>query len=987
MTGRAMRRIRTWMCAGLIACAALPARGGPNLVAVGFFDLAPKQANVRYSLTDPQTVVLEFDGEHDFGRILVKSETPRSVARRGLVAGYTGSRGGAPGFLLFDMSEAQIQNAQVVMEFNLKGEIRPGRTYEYEIEMFTENEIQGGIPAIIPAFWADGKPFGVEVTLTNPIETSDKISRTRFIRGTVVAPDFEQMTSSAKIVLKLPQNFGQRFAVQRLTFREIDDELKAGLDPEMPAPVRYIEIKTPVEGQIFDALKKQKEGFLQYVEGNPDGYWIAGNQEDSILLTCSVVSALGELGDPKLEDRLRKAMDWLAEQEPPENTFFTTTTVGARLYTLSRFGGVERFRKEITRDMDYLVRAQYDSGGWSTVSYLAQSAEAANTQPTHVSTWAAMLALRESTFAGVECPRKVWTQAANYWTAGQSTKSGGFRQKLEQYGGLSENVSDEFTALGVVGMMISMEMASGPGARDCRQVLAYKTLQKGIDAALAFLNTRYAAEYSEELLGQLGRVENMPFFVRLQVFQYLRTVSGIPRLNDRDYFRLEAEKLFDPAQGLYDFNSGVFAGGFGTTAACMSAFALGASPTVYQRIVVGGGDAKDYEHSWDVQHLTRYVMAQRKRPLNWRRSSLEDEARHLLEVPVMFLNVAGPLNLEPDHLEKLRTYVFNGGTILINVVPEQESQRDVVASALRTAFPEYELRDLPKDHPVLTLREKIEQPVVAKVLGNGVRDFVFLAVNEGGRDWSCDFHTYRTGKDGAPHRFAFMNNLLEYTLDSSPFRSSFDPSPLPQRSTPTREFHAATLEIGGDQPVYPDLLKTLDLVMTSNYRTRIVDAKDGEAPLLWVMVTGPKAPTEAQMKRIRDHVEGGGFLIVDVVTGSEAWGEAALAALRTALPGMTTAQMRTLHPTYTGKIPGTQGFDARGGPLRKSMTSELVQNGRSEFSVLKGKDGDFGVFSHYDLSSGLTYNQFPGCRGLTPPTARQLAVNCVLQAMFHDKQN
>lgn len=964
------------------------ASAGPNLVAVGYFDLPPAQATVRYSMTDYNTLILEFQGDHHFGRILVHTTTPRSVAKENVRAFYTGARGGAPGAMVFAFGTNSLENAQVTIEFDLKGELRPGRTYEYECELGGENPIQGGIPAIMPAFWADGQSYGTEVQLVQPLffTSAEKLSRNKYIRGTVQLPTFEQMSGSAKIVVKLPNNFGNYFAVTRMTFREIDEELKAGLDPEMPSPLRYIPIKTAAEGQMIEALRKGKDLFLQLQKQNPDAYWNAGDQATSIGATATIVSFLGELGDPTIRDDMVKAMDWLAAQEPPQGQTFSVQTIAARLYALARHGGVEKYRKIITKDMDYLARAQYDSGGWSQVSWTLQSAEAGTTAPDHLVTIAVMIALREAAMVGVDCPRKVWNDAATYWTKAQSSKSGGFRQKLEQYGGLSENVTDARTATGLIGLMTSLEMASGPGTRNCRQFLGRREVTKGIDSAIGFMNKRYGLEFFGAVASDIGQVSTVDPLTRLTVFQNCRAISGIKEFNDINYFVKEAEVIFDPRNRAYDYNTGIVAGSLLATANCLEAFAIGSSPTVLQRIVLGGGEAADYEHSWDAQHATRYMMLQRKRPFNWRRSDLSQSAREWLEVPLMFINVAGPVELTAAQRANLRDYAFNGGSILVNVVQDQEAQRDAMLSQVREIFPEYELRDLPADHPVLSIREKIEAASSMKVLGNGVRDFLFVGAGDSQGDWSCAFHTYRTGKNESWSKFAFVNNLLDYTMDGGALRSSFDESPMPSPAASTREMRVARLEIGSSKPVYPDLVHTLDINMCSNYRTHIVDAGTGPAPLLWVSITGPAAPTAEQKQRIADHVAQGGYLLIDVVTGNTQWGEAGLAAIRSMLSGVTTAPIRTLHPVYTGKIPGTQGFDARGGPLRKTLQTDLVKNGRNDFTLLFLKDKEIGAFSAYDLASGLTCNEFPGCRGLEPSAARPLVLNCVLNAMYLDKQ-
>src|SRR5262245_52977807 len=48
---------------------AAAAQGGPNLVAVGSFDLPYKEAELREGINEKE-LIFEFDGEHDFGRIV-----------------------------------------------------------------------------------------------------------------------------------------------------------------------------------------------------------------------------------------------------------------------------------------------------------------------------------------------------------------------------------------------------------------------------------------------------------------------------------------------------------------------------------------------------------------------------------------------------------------------------------------------------------------------------------------------------------------------------------------------------------------------------------------------------------------------------------------------------------------------------------------------------------------------------------------------------
>jgi len=1001
--------------------------GGPNLVAVGYYDLPRLRAEGRYSF-DGKTVIFEFPGEHDFGRVLVRASTPRSIIRRDMEVYYSGRS------LVVNLGEASLNDPQVWIEFDLKGEIRPGRTYEYEIDGGSDPEIKGGVPTIMPAMWVDGKPMGATVLLKNPIRTGEIIQRQLYaVRGTVDIKHFEQTTGKASIVVKLPENFSGLFAVARLMFREIDEEIVEGRTPEMPVPLRYIPIRTEVERLINDALKRTKDMFKR--TQNRDGYWDVGDLEPSIWTTATIVAALAEMGEPTDDEAMLKAMRWLAQtpartraNEPAtapryepgqgrpssrsqprgptrregggdrddEETLYVET-VAARLYCLARYGSKSEFGRTIAEDVEFLTDAQYPDGGWANVSPTDQPRAAARVHADHSVSFAVVRALREAIFAEVPCDRRVWIDAGKYWVEAQAkgapirgdepeTTDGGFRQKLERYGGAGEATTIGRTAQGVMSLIATLEMAHGPGShtRSCEQYRGNRPQIRGVERGLTWLDRFYGEEYkfSGGLGGQATPYEDA------WALQMCGAVSGIHRFNDLNHFRDQARRLLDPEKQRYNRGTGLFSNNFLATALASLTLSSGASPTVFQRVVLGGSEASAAELSGDAQHLVRYLMRQRNKPLNWRRSTMDtpqgmrqhDHVRDWLEVPMLYLNVAGPVTWEAEDSQKLRAYCYNGGVVIINIGRMYEGQRAVVMSGLRQAFPEYEAREISADHPLYAAREGIEEPLKVKAIGNGVKDFVYIFQE----DWSCVFHMYDV-KDH-PEAFAFVNNLLEYTMDGAAFRSSFDQSTYPSGAAASREVRVARIEIGGDLPVYPELLKTLDLSMQTNYRLNVVDVGEAEAPLLWVSITGDSEISAEHKQQIMKHIRAGGYLLVDVVTGKEDWAEAAESAFRGLDPAVTLRNMRSMHPVYTGKIGGTRGFDLRAAPMRKSLARKFVNAGRNEFLTILYKGEEVGALSAWDIASGVGYNLYPECRGLRAEASRELAMNVVLYAMQREFQ-
>ena len=77
----------------------------------------------------------------------------------------------------------------------------------------------------------------------------------------------------------------------------------------------------------------------------------------------TLIPALAEL-EPD-SDELLPAMRWLAAQAPEEGDFWSTETVARRLYCLARHGRSREFKRVIHADVQFLVNAQFEGGGWS----------------------------------------------------------------------------------------------------------------------------------------------------------------------------------------------------------------------------------------------------------------------------------------------------------------------------------------------------------------------------------------------------------------------------------------------------------------------------------------------------------------------------------------------------------------------------------------------------------------------------------------------
>ena len=997
---RRLRHPSAWTALVVFAIA-LPVSAGPNLVAVGVFDLPFAEATVRESLTERE-IYYEFEGQHDFGHVVVRTSDPHSVVR--LEEQVRVLYNSNSSFLEVNVEQLRGRDREVSIWFRLDGQIRPGRTYEYVFDIRSlEERYRGGLPAIVPAIWADGELIGTPLTITAPklgALAAERIQREIYFRGRVQIPEFEQVTGGAWIVVEVPSDIRKGLAIFWISFREIDEELLAGNEPEMPVPVRYIPLSSALAG-TYDLVVERSPIALWNAQNQEDYSWGGGGVNQQAVTTSMVLQALTELPRPQtyeeheepeeqrlrlvLEDRGRRAREWLVnlrtereDDQPPDLT--QTVAVAARLHCLARSPDPHQYRRTIAGDVRWLTDAQMDDGGWAERSRDEDGADAHLLRSQNDVTEQVILALREAHFAGFTCNRRVWLNATKYCVDAQAT-DGGFRNKLDRYGGLGEATTVQRTASGITSMLTALDLGFGALGKNCRNYLANRSLNKGIQEAIAWMDRNYGELYQASTdVGQMTLdpdAGSNPFLVGLAM-QRLGAATGISRFNDKDHFIKQGEAMtrqFNPGTGL-------FAGDVYLTALALRTLTAGASPAVLQRITVG--DDPRFEHSADAHHLMRFMMGQRKTPFSWKRSTIDTPIRDLLRVPMMLLKVAGPIEWTPEQWKKLRTYCFGGGAVIVDLDPDQPALREQFASHLESVFPEYPLRNLPSDDAVFVSPHRVRGLSDVQVLSNGFHHFLYLP----GESWSCSWHLNQT--DAQADRFRFVDNVLARSTGGERLRDSLSPSTYEIGAKPDREVTVAHLETGSSTPAYPDAMAGLDRLMQANYRVKVYEAADpgaGRRPaMMWLSVTGP-APMGSDVRlRVQEHLQSGGFLFADVVSGRQDWAEQLEADLLKVDPAITLQRLRQSHPIHTGEIPGTQGFDVRRSHLRTALRTEFSDYGRCDLRALILDDRLVGVVSHHDVVSGLGYVLFPECRGPMPSDARKVAMNTLLTAMVQDRE-
>ena len=999
---------------------------GPSIMAVTDYGGRPlRLAKVRISHVAEagygDEVICSFDHpDYDFGHVVVRSSQPLSVVRRNMRV-YFSSRA-----LVIDTGGGEtgeaVEYEEIEIWLRIDGKIQPGRTYEWEAELGSSELPKEGSEVALPLLWADGQQISSTTVIfdprdpdrkkekdeeeeedeekveedPNPVDEDPQI-RLPIANGVVTMPDFKRQTGGAWVVLK-PKEFGKVFGVLRFSLREVDDDRSGRMDTAMPAPTAYVPCRDRVDDLVALALREGK-AFLTRLQ-HPEGPWpVGGSIEDVVYWTSRIAKVLAEV--ESRTPRVNRAFRWLADQEPEEGQVWQTRTVAARLHCLARHGGMSAYRRVIYSDAEFLSEAQQPDGGWLATD--DQRTRVLNRSGNTVS-FDVLMALREARIAGVQVDRVIWRKALNYWLEAQAF-DGGYYDHIEKYGGVGLPPSIAQTATGVAALIALSDMNTGLGGRSCASRVAGHSHAKAISDAIDWLNREYdpTAEQPMGAIVILGHLDDP--FLEADRMRAVGAISGLQEFNGYNHFFYSAKKLTENyAKGVGQFGvAGREPLNLHRTAWALDILGAGNAPTICQRITVGGGEEDTSQFKCDVPHLVRYISEARRRQFNWRHVSIDTDIEELVRVPITILNFVGPPDWSEAQWNQLRLYAFAGGTIVANIDEDFEGDRQEVVSGLSAVFPEYEFRRLPDDHLVFEPDkldkedveddeelEEAEEDSIADdgepsedvetdrpglvAMGNGFREFMFVA----DENWSCHWHLYKTDEFRAS--FEFMNNLLRYATDGSPPRDSFWESTYPADTVNLQALSAKYIEVGADKPAYPDHMFYLDRLLRYNYRLAVNRVEDDEdADLIWISVTGGEFGDDDKVK-LRRAVRSGAFLFIDIVGGDEDWAENFQTALQDAVDGVSLEHARRTSPVYTGEIPGTRGFNAVNVRFRKSLQSRFRKRGRCDLYNIVDRGRVVGTFSTHDITSGVGYNLYPGCRGVVPGDARKVAMNVVLLA-------
>jgi hypothetical protein len=351
-------------------------------------------------------------------------------------------------------------------------------------------------------------------------------------------------------------------------------------------------------------------------------------------------------------------------------------------------------------------------------------------------------------------------------------------------------------------------------------------------------------------------------------------------------------------------------------------------------VEAAGGDADRY--TWEGSPgAVDQLLESAKKHLNvwfgWEQLDIDEVVRkHTAGVdhrtPILYLCAYYPLKLSSEQRDALRSYVLNGGTLIINCCGQAEAAASV-RDELTAMFPKYTLRPLPPDHPVYHAYYDVDQvryPVPASnPLDEGAEEVGpprLQAVTLGTRaaaivseeDLACGWNQWNkpdARRVQAEDATRLGLNLITYVTAENRYakylsntRAVTGPSVRPRQQLA----FAQLIHDGNWNPnpsAVPLFLKELasNTSIAVQFERETLQLKDPtlfEHPLLYLTGSWDPAFSREELALLRRYLTNGGALIVDAAAGRQEFDAAFRALCNELFPDQPLTPLPPDHMIY-----------------------------------------------------------------------------------------
>ena len=449
---------------------------------------------------------------------------------------------------------------------------------------------------------------------------------------------------------------------------------------------------TPADVQqaIDELLQYFRRTQNRQAKDGPVGAW-QGHQDQKTGLTSLVVLALLSAGRKPNDPEVARAMDYIRGERPLQ-------VYEASLQIMAMAAADPgRDLALIQRNVEWLVQAQQDDGGWAYLQERGASDES-NSQ-------FAVLALWEASRIGIQIPEQAIQKGRRYWLNKMSPSgTWGYRGEPRPRGSM--------VCAGVASMLILEDSAftqdaqvQGDQIQCCTQAPAQDyDPQKSLDWLANNFSVIQNPGYGEWYLYYMYGLERVG------------RLTGQRFIGDHDWYREGCEAIIGPKNSRL---MGVTQGSGALQPHAARAMALLFLSKGKRQVVIGqlqhsaDPNSRDWNrHRRSIQHLTGHIEQAWKRDLAWQTLKLQRATlADLLETPVLFISGSDEFVLSAQQRRMIKDYVDQGGFIFAEACSQDGCNGQAFDVSFRREMEmifDKPFQKLPPNHPVWSAEARLD---------------------------------------------------------------------------------------------------------------------------------------------------------------------------------------------------------------------------------------------------------------------------------------
>ncbi|MCE5277024.1 MAG: DUF4159 domain-containing protein [Planctomycetaceae bacterium] len=676
-----------------------------------------------------------------------------------------------------------------------------------------------------------------------------------------------------------------------------------------------------------------------YSAQNADGSWPAHGQfktGPTAMATYALLSA----GINPQEERLKKALEWLKANDSTH-----TYDLGLRCYAwhLANNSTLGRYREQLMKEAALLVASTATGSYGYTSDGKPAGGDHSNSQYGLLGVWAAAA-------DGIDISPDYWNKVLKHWVGAQCDDGGW------QYSGKAAVGKNTMTVAGIATLYICYDYS---GLADANPGKRFDAIQKGLD----WLDKNFAPggdgyyNYGVERVG---------------------VAAGYKWFGEHDWYKEIASTLLRTQAP-----NGAWPGGWGdvpNTSFGLLFLIRGRQPILFNKLQHGG----DWDRrSRDLAAVTRWVSLNLESEVNWQIVDFKHPVDEWHDASILYITGTSDPKLTPEHLEMLKKFVEDGGTIFTVVQQGGSAFNTAMQYAYKMMFPDYPIQPVDAKGALYSSYFDIKKASMFSEVTNGARPLVVHCDEDLAARWTSN----RALTDPKNREYQLAYNVARYALDKT--------SDLPARGhvfwpkDAKAAANAKSIEVyrikykGRWNPEprawarFKDMMaQDENIVITLPEAVTLGDLPAG-AKVAHMTGSGDGEFSDEEAKKLAAFVNGGGTLIIDSAGGNPAFTACVESLLRRAFPEPRNSltSLSAVAPMFLlpDRVIEKCGF--------RMQTSVKVADRSPQFKCVTVAGGRAGViFSPLDLTCGLIACRAGTINGYDIDTAFDLMRNLVIYA-------